>query len=176
LNSEADHCRHIFAYGSLMWRPDFAFQNSYPARIIGYHRSLCVISHHYRGTPEKPGLVLGLDRGGSCVGVVYEVSHDDWNEVIAHIRQRELITHVYREVIKSVSLLEDQKLVKAITYIVQRDHPQFFAPQSDEQTIAKVKQGIGLAGSCVDYVRNTVVHLKGLGIKDQKLEALAARL
>ena len=66
-----ENCRHIFAYGSLMWRPDFEFEKSSPATITGYHRRLSIVSNHYRGTFEKPGLVLGLDSGGTCKGLVY---------------------------------------------------------------------------------------------------------
>jgi glutathione-specific gamma-glutamylcyclotransferase len=73
-----EDCKHIFAYGSLMWRPDFEYVNSSLGTITGCHRRLSIISHHYRGTPEKPGLVLGLDTGGSCVGVLYEVEPAKW--------------------------------------------------------------------------------------------------
>ena len=79
-NSQAETCRWIFGYGSLMWLPGFTFERNLPARISGYHRRLSVYSNHYRGTPEKPGLVFGLDRGGSCAGMAFEVSEGRWSQ------------------------------------------------------------------------------------------------
>jgi glutathione-specific gamma-glutamylcyclotransferase len=171
-----EDCHHIFAYGSLMWRPDFEFEKSHHATIIGYHRRLSILSHHYRGTFEKPGLVLGLDDGGSCEGVVYDVSLAKWSEVLAYIRKRELVSEAYREVVKTVHLVDRLYSVEAVTYVVNHQHGQFFAPQPIEKTLAMVKQGHGLAGSCVEYVLNTVNHLRGLGIHEAELETLVTHL
>ena len=171
-----EDCQHIFAYGSLMWRPDFEYESSASALITGYHRRLSIISHHYRGTVEKPGLVLGLDDGGSCVGVVYKVSPEYWPEVLAYIRKRELVSEAYREVVKSVQLVGQSDSVDAVTYVVNHQHAQFFEPQPIEKTLAMVMQGHGMAGSCVDYIINTVNHLRGLGIHDDELETLITHL
>jgi glutathione-specific gamma-glutamylcyclotransferase len=171
-----EDCHHIFAYGSLMWRPDFEYVKSAPGHITGYHRRLSIISHHYRGTPEKPGLVLGLDSGGSCVGVLYEVAAEKWPEVLAYIRKRELISEAYREVVKEVKLDEQLESVQAVTYVVNHGHSQYFAPQAISKTLAMVMQGHGLAGSCVDYILNTVAHLRGLGIHEAELENIIAHL
>lgn len=171
-----EDCHHIFAYGSLMWRPDFEYETSAHATITGYHRRLSILSNHYRGTVEKPGLVLGLDIGGSCEGVVYEVSRVKWPEVLAYIRERELISEAYHEVVKTVQLVGKSQAVEAITYVVNHGHPQFFAPQPIAKTLAMVKQGHGLAGSCVDYILNTVAHLRGLGIHEAELEDIIEHL
>jgi glutathione-specific gamma-glutamylcyclotransferase len=171
-----EDCHHIFAYGSLMWRPDFEYVKSVSGMITGYHRRLGIISHHYRGTPEKPGLVLGLDNGGSCVGVLYEVELAKWDEVLAYIRKRELISEAYREVVKEVQLVDQSKTVQAVTYVVNHGHTQYFEPQPITKTLAMVMQGHGLAGSCVDYVLNTVTHLRGLGIHEAELENLVTHL
>ena len=171
-----EDCHHIFAYGSLMWRPDFEYVKSVSGTIMGYHRRLSIISHHYRGTPEKPGLVLGLDVGGSCAGVLYEVELAKWADVLAYIRKRELISEAYREVVENVQLAGYQKPIQAVTYVVNHDHEQFFAPQAISKTLAMVMQGHGLAGSCVDYILNTVAHLRGLGIHEAELEEIIARL
>jgi glutathione-specific gamma-glutamylcyclotransferase len=171
-----EDCHHIFAYGSLMWRPDFEFVKSVSGTITGYHRRLSIISHHYRGTPEKPGLVLGLDVGGSCVGVLYEVERKKWSDVLVYIRKRELISEAYREVVEKVQLVEQKKTIQAVTYVVNHDHEQFFAPQQFEKSLAMVKQGHGLAGSCVDYVLNTVAHLHGFGIYEAELEEIIKHL
>ena len=171
-----EDCHHIFAYGSLMWRPDFEYVNSELGKIVGYHRRLSIISHHYRGTPEKPGLVLGLDIGGSCVGVLFEVEPVKWPDVLAYVRKRELVSEAYREVVKSVQQVDQLKTVQAVTYVVNHDHTQFFAPQPIAKTLSIVKQGHGLAGSCVDYILNTVAHLRGLGIHEAELEDIIAHL
>src|SRR3984885_15624043 len=88
----------VFGYGSLMWRPGFEFLERIPARLIGLHRALCVYSFVHRGPPEKPGLVLGLDRGGACRGVAFRVAAENRSEVVAYLRAREQVTSVYREV------------------------------------------------------------------------------
>ncbi len=94
----------VFGYGSLMWRPGFEFIEQVPARLIGEHRALCVYSFDHRGTPEKPGLVLGLDRGGACRGVAFRVAAKQRDDVVDYLRSREQTTHVYREVMRSVWL------------------------------------------------------------------------
>src|SRR5205823_11445244 len=89
----------VFGYGSLMWRPDFPFVERVEARLVGAHRALCVYSFVHRGTAQRPGLVLGLDRGGTCRGIAYRVSVTKRADVIAYLRKREQVTSVYREVI-----------------------------------------------------------------------------
>ena len=173
---KAENCQRIFAYGSLMWRPDFIFEKSSLAQISGYHRRLSVYSHHYRGTPEKLGLVLGLDQGGSCTGLVYDIAPERWVEVLHYVRKRELITHVYREVVENVSLIDAHETVAAVTYVVEPTHPQFAPPMPNAEIAAKVKEAHGLAGSCLDYVWNTIMHLRKLGIHDEGLEALTQHL
>src|SRR5436853_4627214 len=95
----------VFGYGSLIWRPGFDYLERAPARLIGAHRALCVFSHVHRGTPERPGLVLGLDYGGACRGVAYRVAAKKRAETIAYLRAREQATSVYRETLRSVTFL-----------------------------------------------------------------------
>jgi glutathione-specific gamma-glutamylcyclotransferase len=173
-NPRAENCRWIFAYGSLMWRPDFEFMRVLPARLSGYHRRLCVYSYHYRGTPERPGLVLGLDRGGSCIGLAYQVSESRWQETLDYVRKREMITGVYREIVKR-TYVEDT-VVEAVTYAVVRSHPQCAPVMSVAETMGYVERGQGLSGRCTDYVCNTISHLRGMGVHDRGLEQLTPHL
>ncbi len=163
----------IFAYGSLMWRPDFSFVQARPARLAGYHRRLSVFSHHYRGTKDKPGLVLGLDRGGSCVGVVYDIAVDDWDKVSTQVREREMLGDVYQECWKRFTVLGSNETLDAVTYIVRRESMQYAPHMEVKVLLHYINQGQGTMGSCRDYVANTIVHLRQRGIHDRGLEALA---
>ena len=163
----------IFAYGSLMWRPDFGFEEQRKARLFGFHRALCIYSHHYRGTPERPGLVLGLDRGGSCVGLCFRIADEAAAATLAAVRKRELVTSVYEE-IAAPARLEDGHRRIAITYAARRDHPQYAGALPAEELSRLVAQGSGVSGSNLDYVRNTHRHLLDLGILDPTLAWLSA--
>jgi cation transport protein ChaC len=165
----------VFGYGSLMWRPGFAHTETRRARLHGFRRSLCVWSHVYRGTPERPGLVLGLDRGGSCVGLAFRVPDGLRDEVLAYLRDRELVTSVYLERVLPIRL-ESGESVVAVAYIVDRRHQQY-AGRLDEPTAADIVSGaIGQAGPNEEYVLNTVAHLKALSIRDHWLEEVGRRV
>jgi cation transport protein ChaC len=167
----------IFAYGSLMWRPGFDFIERLPARVIGAHRSLCVLSYRHRGTRERPGLVLGLDRGGTCRGIAYRVAHSKRAGTIAYLREREQITKVYRESMRAVWLLGDaERQVQALCYMVDRAHPQYAGRMSLDEQLHHVRQGHGQSGANRDYVISTVQELEALGFRDASLHLLAARL
>jgi cation transport protein ChaC len=167
----------IFAYGSLMWRPGFTFKESVPARLHGAHRALCVWSVAHRGTPEHPGLVLGLDRGGSCRGVAFRVAPENGDSVMTYLRQRELITSVYREA-KSCIFLDNEERTRteAVLFLVDRNHPQYAGDLPLSEALTVVRDAVGPSGANRDYVLNTVKHLHSLGIRDAHLEWLAERL
>jgi glutathione-specific gamma-glutamylcyclotransferase len=173
-NPDAETCRWVFAYGSLMWRPDFEYVQVKKARLMGFHRRLCVYSYHYRGTPEQPGLVLGLDSRGSCIGLAYQVADERWPDVLAYIRKREMITGVYREIVRRIP--SEAGIVEAVTYAVVRKHPQCAPVMSVADTMAYVERGVGLSGRCTDYVTNTIQHLRGMGVHDHGLERLSPHL
>ncbi len=165
----------VFGYGSLMWRPGFEFSDRQIALLRGAHRSLCVYSYHHRGTAEKPGLVLGLDHGGSCRGMAYRVPDEKRDETMAYLTEREQQNYVYRESLRPVDLIDGRR-VKALVYLMDPRHSQYAHGLTPEQQLAFVKQGEGVSGRCSDYVRNTLEHLHQLGIKDPALNWIAARL
>jgi cation transport protein ChaC len=165
----------IFGYGSLMWRPGFRFEERREARLYGYHRAFCVYSHVHRGTPERPGLVLGLTRGGSCRGMAYRVSDSVWAATIDYLRAREQATAVYLERELPVAL-EGGTRVQATTYLVDRTHHQYAGRLSLEEQLRLVRQGVGQSGPNPDYVESTVRHLEDMGIVEGPLHDLMAHL
>ncbi|MBL4615028.1 MAG: gamma-glutamylcyclotransferase [Magnetovibrio sp.] len=158
----------VFAYGSLMWNPGFDYEEVKPGIIEDFHRSLCVRSTIYRGTPENPGLVLGMDQGGSCCGRVFRVAPQNVNDTIAYLDEREQVTKVYCPHFFD-TLLNDGRTVKSYTFVVRHDHDQYAGQLSIEEQARLVAQGIGKAGPAMEYLKNTIEHIDELGIHDQQL-------
>lgn len=165
----------VFGYGSLMWRPGFGFKERHLARLHGYHRSLCIFSHVHRGTPETPGLVLGLDRGGQCRGIAFRVAAAQAEETLAYLRAREQATAVYLERHVRVRL-DDGREVRAVTYVADRNHPQYAGRLPPHDLLRLVRQGIGISGANPDYVHATHQHLIEIGVSDPILAGIAERL
>lgn len=167
----------VFGYGSLMWRPDFAFAERRMADLEGYRRSFCIRSVHYRGTEEAPGLVLGLDHdaGAACRGVAFRVEAAHADEAIAYLRARELVTGVYHEVVRRVRLLDGAPHeAEAVTFVVNRDHGQYAGDWSLEEQAQVIARAVGPAGPNCVYLHNTVTHLIEMGVRDPELEELDA--
>jgi cation transport protein ChaC len=156
------------------WRPHI---EAVPARLVGAHRALCVYSWVHRGTRERPGLVLGLDRGGSCRGIAYRVAAARRETVIGYLRERELVTNVYREAWRPIRI-DGAKPgnTTAITYLVDPKHEQYAGKLSREMLLSLVRDGVGRSGVNADYVVNTAGHLAKLGLRDPVLEWLAEKL
>ena len=165
----------VFGYGSLIWRPGFEYEERAKARLAGYHRSLCVKSFVHRGTPERPGLVFGLDRGGSCIGMAFRVAGSRADETVAYLRERELVTHVYRELTLPVRL-DDGRLVRAVTYVVDRGHAQYAGRIGAADAAIMVKRSHGRSGPNDEYVTAALGEIRALGLKDRWLEDVVARL
>jgi cation transport protein ChaC len=165
----------VFGYGSLMWRPGFLHEERSLATMYGLHRALCIWSHVHRGTPEKPGLVLGLDRGGSCRGVVFRVAAEWRAETLRYLREREQVTTVYLEAMHEARLADGRR-VQALAYRADRRHPQYCGPLPPDRLLALVRQGVGISGANPDYVLATHDHLVELGIHDATLDWLARQL
>jgi cation transport protein ChaC len=167
----------VFGYGSLMWRPGFDLLERMPAKLIGMHRALCVYSFVHRGTPEKPGLVMGLDRGGMCRGVAYRVAASKREETIAYLRAREQVTSVYLETMRRITLEDEaRRQVRALCYTVDRGHVQYAGRLSVEESVHYVRQGHGRSGNNRDYVVETIRALEALGYRETELHLIAERL
>jgi glutathione-specific gamma-glutamylcyclotransferase len=167
----------VFGYGSLMWRPGFEFFERLEARLIGAHRSLCVYSFVHRGTPERPGLVLGLDQGGACRGIAFRVAAIDRAATIRYLREREQVTMIYRECLRRVWLqTKPARAVMALCYMVDRGHPQYAGRLTIEQQLHHVRGNHGRSGANPDYVIETVAALEAIGYRETELHFLAARL
>lgn len=164
----------MFAYGSLIWRPDFQPAESRMARLCGWHRAMCIKSTVYRGTPASPGLVLGLDRGGSCLGRALRVEAERWPAIKAMLDARELVTGVYLPRFVPVRL-DDGRRVPAYAFVCDRAHPQYWSGAVDE-AVRLIRQGQGTGGRARDYLASTVEHLAVLGIADRTLGALLTRV
>lgn len=167
----------VFGYGSLMWRPGFAYLDRVPARLIGLHRALCVYSFVHRGTPERPGLVLGLDRGGMCRGIAYRVAAVARAATIDYLRGREQVTTVYLETMRRIELEDHARTrLRALCYIVDRSHVQYAGRLSLADSVHHVRQGHGKSGPNRDYVLETVTALEALGYRETDLHLIAAQL
>jgi glutathione-specific gamma-glutamylcyclotransferase len=164
----------LFAYGSLMWNPGFAAAERRPARLFGYHRRFCLYSRDYRGTPERPGLVLGLDRGGSCHGVAYRLPPDRAVEIFDRVWAREMTGMVYE--MRRVTVLTNAGPVAAHACVVRRQSPDYAGRLSPENAARLLTHAVGGRGSGRDYLANTLRHLEDLGIRDRLLRRVAAHV
>lgn len=165
----------VFAYGSLMWRPGFAFAEATRASLHGYRRSFCIYSVHYRGSPRRPGLVLGLERGGVCEGIAFRVAPEHADEALAYIRAREQVSGVYREKFVMLTLGGDvRRTVRALTFVAEKRHPSFVRALPLTRQARVIRGAWGGSGTNLDYLINTIQHLRELGIRDRQLERLLA--
>jgi glutathione-specific gamma-glutamylcyclotransferase len=163
--------RWVFGYGSLMWRPGFPFEERRGAVLHGRRRAFCIYSVHHRGTPERPGLVLGLTHGGSVRGAAFRVAEADWPEVYAYLIEREQPTETYIESRPPVRL-DGGEQVHALAFFSDRDHPQWAGDLSLERQAQLIAGAQGLSGRNVDYLRDLVSHLRELGCRDRAMESL----
>lgn len=163
----------VFGYGSLIWKPDLSFDRREPARVHGYHRRLCLWSRVNRGTPQSPGLVAGLDRGGSCAGIAYRVPPGAVHGQFLQLWQREMMTNSYHPRIIDCRL-GDGSVVGAVAFVVRRDAPNYAGRLDEAQIIEVFRRGsCGRYGTSLEYLVNTICALRTHGIVDPHLERLA---
>jgi len=165
----------VFGYGSLIWNPGFSSMEMRPAKIYGRHRALCIYSWVHRGTRQAPGLVLGLDNGGSCRGIAYKVSSKNSNAVLEYLRGRELVTNVYKETWCRI-YLDNGNVKPALTYVVDRSNAQYCGNLELKDQIEIISSARGNSGTNCDYINNTVEHLRTIAIHDGNLEKIVSSI
>lgn len=177
----------IFGYGSLMWNPGFPFQEKHLALVRGWHRAFCVYSIRHRGCRARPGAVLGLDRGGACWGTIYRVAAADAAAALRYLWDREMDGEVYqlRLLRAAWSALGPgagpgtdgaRRSVAAVAFTVRREHEQYCGRLPPDRLAGLIRHSVGESGPNIDYLCNTVTLLRSLGIHDQGLEGLMARV
>ncbi|HTQ71707.1 MAG TPA: gamma-glutamylcyclotransferase [Acidocella sp.] len=164
----------VFGYGSLIWNPAFDYEAKSCALLRGWHRRFCLKMYMGRGTPETPGLMLALDKGGACRGVAFRIEAKKIRHELGLVWQREMYGGAYNA--RWVGLEAGGARVRAVTFVINPTHPRYIRELSIEQTAALIATGRGDLGSCREYFDNTVAHLRQLGVKDAALMRIAASL
>lgn len=165
----------FFGYGSLMWNPGFPSLADGVAVTHGWQRRFCMWSTDYRGTPRQPGLVLGLDEGGSCTGRAYQVSRGQVHEVADYLWEREMNTGMYQAVLIDAEV-EGHGHRACWAFVVRRDHSQYAADLSEEDCAMLIGKAVGNRGSNREYLKNTLQHLADIGVEDEHLREIAVRI
>lgn len=168
----------VFGYGSLLWDPGFPVAESRVARLADWHRSFCMSSIHHRGTVEDPGLVLALDHapGAHCDGMAFRVVAAEAGATIDYLRERELISSAYIETRLSVTFHDGGVQEDVLTYVINRDHDQYLGSLSLEEQARIIAHAVGGRGPNDEYLANTASHLADLGLADDDLDWLVARV
>lgn len=164
----------IFGYGSLMWLPDFDFVEKRDAQLFGLHRKFCIYSHRYRGTPEDPGLVLGLAPGGSCHGVAFRIARKLARATLTPLWEREMITGVYRPGYRRIKTKDGW--LQGCCFVADPHHKQFCGGLNFENEAQMIVGASGSRGPNAEYLFNTIDHLEEIGIHDAALSRLGARV
>jgi glutathione-specific gamma-glutamylcyclotransferase len=168
----------VFGYGSLIWNPAFHFAESVTGRVHGWHRRFCLWTHAGRGTPENPGLLLGLERGGSCRGVAFRVRAHEVDSELDIVWRREMVNAAYvpRWVDVRMGCRGGERTAPAIAFVINRRHDRYAGLLAEERVASTIASARGRLGPCADYLLNTAAHLEQLGIRDRALERLRRRV
>lgn len=171
---------HVFAYGSLIWRPDFDYEARTLARVQGYHRALRMRSRVYRGTPELPGLVLALLSGGSCTGLLYRIDARRAEAVLRQVWEREMVTGAYQprwlrcHPCHHGRHSPSRPTLSALGFTLSRHSPNCADMLDDAAMLSVLRHARGRAGSSMEYLERTVLSLRQHGLRDRELERLYA--
>jgi glutathione-specific gamma-glutamylcyclotransferase len=174
----------VFAYGSLIWNPDFDFDQERLGTVTGWHRSFCLgWVRLYRGTPERPGIMLAMDRGGSCRGVVFRLPSDAIQENLLKLLRREM--PIKRAPIPGyparwVTVRTNDGPLRALAFPISRQSDAYLPGLTTEVVVEALATAAGERGSMAEYLYSTVTHLENRGIHDRYLwkmqELVAERL
>jgi cation transport protein ChaC len=164
----------LFGYGSLMWNPAFDFVEQCPATLHGYHRRFCLWMHMGRGTPERPGMMLALDRGGMCRGLAFRIAAREVREELLLVWRREMLGSAY--IPRWIPLSTDTGRVRAVTFVVNRRHVRYSGRVCDDEAAAAIGAASGALGSCLEYLTRTAQTLAEHGQDDFYLARLLTRI
>lgn len=164
----------VFAYGSLIWRPSFDWVERRCVTLRGYHRSLCLWSHDHRGSPDVPGVVFGLNRGGSCRGVAYRIAGQHVRDTFAALWAREMVTRAY--VPRWVRCDNGADGIRALAFLLNRTCGEYTGDLPEDRLLGAIRQAVGMSGPCIEYVVQTHSALHDHGIHDKSLCNLVQRL
>lgn len=160
----------VYGYGSLMWNPAIRYRERAHARLFGWHRSFCLWTPVGRGTPDNPGLVLALDRGGSCHGMAYRIAAADRDTELDLLWQREMVSDGYTP--RWVRVHCRAGTVPAITWVINRSGQRYAGKLPIEVIARHLATARGRLGSGRDYLENTIAHLDELGIRERRLHRI----
>ncbi len=164
----------LFGYGSLIWNPTIEFEEKRCGTVFGVHRRFCLETRLGRGTPDCTGLTLGLDRGGSCRGLVFRIPGRAAEEELDLVWRREMISNAYRPAWLKVRTAEGP--VMAVGFVINRNHQRYCGDRCDDEIANTIAKAQGFLGPCCEYLFNTVEHLAELKIPDAGLTRLAAKV
>jgi cation transport protein ChaC len=164
----------VFGYGSLIWKPEFDFVEKRPATLPGHHRALCLWSRINRGTPERPGLVFGLEGGGECQGMAFRLAAHSVATIFEALWRREMSTGAYHP--SWIDCHTPDGVLKTLAFVIDQAGPAYVSEPHEDALVEIVLRASGIYGSCLDYVTQTADALETAGIHDARLTALVARL
>ncbi|QRE74246.1 gamma-glutamylcyclotransferase [Methylobacterium aquaticum] len=162
----------LFAYGALMWRPEFPFAEHRAARVRGWHRRFCLWQRGFRGTPERPGVMLALDRGGECRGLAYRLIGDDLRAAVRPVWRREMRGRGYAARWLAAETAEGP--VPALAFVADRTGPRYAGRLTDAEIADSIAAACGPIGPSAEYLLNTVAACEAMGIRDRHLFAMQA--
>jgi glutathione-specific gamma-glutamylcyclotransferase len=165
----------VFGYGSLMWNPAIHVAQSCRAEVTGYHRQFCFTLNLGRGSPDKPGLMLGLDRGGACVGVAHRIAAKDVGSELTILWYREMLSGAYKPRWLAAKI-DGVGAAKVLAFVIDRTHARYEANIGEDETARRISMGEGILGTNRDYLYRTVKRLRELGVDHGPMHRLEQRV
>jgi cation transport protein ChaC len=164
----------LFGYGSLLWKPACEVAESRVGKVRGWHRAFCIRLPRFRGTPDRPGLMMGLDRGGQCRGMVFRLPPDQVRTSLGVLFRREMIVKPSSNLPPWLAVETDEGPIRALGFVTNRRSPRYAGKLAPDDVAEIVATAAGHWGSCAEYLRETVARLEELGIRDRNLWRLQA--